>query len=247
LEETKIAVHIAEEIGLDVNIVRLGCLFHDIGKVLEGEGSHVRLGVEFLKRFNIPQKIVDCVAQHHEDTPFTSLEAVIVHIADQISGARPGARYEDYENYVKRLKEMEKIAKNHEGVEDAYAFEAGRELRALALRLKDSTEKEFTNALIIWHERWHTFLDEKSLASHKKRGWEYTHRRSSSAYRSLKENLGRLFTYQKYPELNLPNTTNTLDGMFSQIKNRLAVHRGLRRDRRYKLISEVLSGRKDSN
>lgn len=131
LEETKIAVHIAEEIGADVNVVRLGCLFHDIGKVLEGEGSHVKLGVDFLKRFNIPQKIVDCVAQHHEDTPFTSMEAVIVHIADQISGARPGARYEDYENYVKRLREMEKMAKNHEGVEDAYAFEAGRELRVI--------------------------------------------------------------------------------------------------------------------
>ncbi len=131
LEETKIAVHIAEEVGADVNIVRLGCLFHDIGKVLEGEGSHVKLGVEFLKRFNIPQKIINCVGEHHEDTPFTSMESVIVHIADQISGARPGARYEDYENYVKRLKEMEKIAKNHEGVEDAYAFEAGRELRVI--------------------------------------------------------------------------------------------------------------------
>jgi len=125
--------------------------------------------------------------------------------------------------------------------------DAGRELRALALRLKDATEKEFTDALNGWHERWKTFLEEKSPAPRKKRGWEYTHRRIRSAYRSLKENLGRLFTYQKYPELGLPNTTNTLDGMFSQIKNRLAVHRGLRRDRRYKIISEILSGKRKSD
>lgn len=131
LEETKIGVHIAQEIGADANIVRLGCLFHDIGKVMEGDGSHVKLGVELLKRFNIPEAIVNCVAEHHEDKPFSSIESVIVYIADSISGARPGARYEDYEEYVKRLKDMEEIAKRYEGVEDAYAFEAGRELRVI--------------------------------------------------------------------------------------------------------------------
>src|SRR3989344_161185 len=131
LEETKIGVHIAHEIGADANIVKLGCLFHDIGKVVEGEGSHVKLGVELLKKFNIPQPIIDCVAQHHEDAPFSSVESVIVHIADSISGARPGARFEDYEDYVKSLTEMETIAKKYEGVQDAYAFEAGRELRVI--------------------------------------------------------------------------------------------------------------------
>ncbi len=131
LEETKIGIHIAEEVGADVNIVRLGCLFHDIGKVVEGEGSHVTLGVDLLKRFNIPEPIIDCVAEHHEDKPFSSMESVIVHIADAISGARPGARYEDVEGYAKRLTEMEEIAKKYDGVEDAYAFEAGRELRVI--------------------------------------------------------------------------------------------------------------------
>ena len=131
LEDVKIGIHIAEETGANVNIVRLGCLFHDIGKVLEGEGSHVTLGVDFLKKHAIPELIVNCVAEHHEDKPFSSVESVIVHIADQISGARPGARYEDVENYGKRLAEMETIAKSHEGVEDAYAFEAGRELRVI--------------------------------------------------------------------------------------------------------------------
>lgn len=131
LEDVKIGVHIAAEIGADTDIVRLGCLFHDIGKVIEGEGSHVNLGVDFLKKHNIPQAIIDCVAQHHEDIPFSSVESVIVHTADQISGARPGARYEDVEEYGKRLTQMEEIAKKFDGVEDAYAFEAGRELRVI--------------------------------------------------------------------------------------------------------------------
>ena len=131
LEETKIGIHIAHEIGADVNIVRLGCLFHDIGKVAEGEGSHVKLGVELLKRFNIPEKIINCVAEHHEDKPFSSMESLIVSIADAISGARPGARFEDIEGYAKRLRDMEEIAKKYEGVEDAYAFESGRELRVI--------------------------------------------------------------------------------------------------------------------
>lgn len=131
LEETKIGIQIAHEVGADVNVVRLGCLFHDIGKVVEGEGSHVTLGVDLLKRFNIPEPIINCVAEHHEDKPFSSMESVIVHIADAISGARPGARYEDVEGYAKRLTEMEEIAKKYEGVQDAYAFEAGRELRVI--------------------------------------------------------------------------------------------------------------------
>jgi ribonucrease Y len=131
LEETKIGVHIAQEIGANVDIVRLGCLFHDIGKIMEGDGSHVKLGVELLKRYNFPEPIINAVWEHHEDKPFSSVESVIVHIADAISASRPGARYEDLEKYGQRLTEMEQIAKNYEGVEDAYAFEAGRELRVI--------------------------------------------------------------------------------------------------------------------
>lgn len=131
LEETKIGVHIAQEIGANVDIVRLGCLFHDIGKIMEGDGSHVKLGVELLKRYSFPEPIINAVAEHHEDKPFSSVESVIVHIADAISASRPGARYEDLEKYGQRLTEMEQIAKNYEGVVDAYAFEAGRELRVI--------------------------------------------------------------------------------------------------------------------
>jgi ribonucrease Y len=131
LEVAKLGVHIAHEIGAQADIVRIGALFHDIGKILEGDGSHVKLGVDLLKKYSFPEAIINTVAEHHEDKPFSSVESVIVHVADAISAARPGARYEDLEKYGVRLTEMEKIAKNYEGVEDAYAFEAGRELRVI--------------------------------------------------------------------------------------------------------------------
>jgi len=131
LEDTKIGLHIAHELGANADVVRLGCLFHDIGKVLEGEGSHVKLGVELLKKYNFPEVVVNCVAEHHEDKPFSSIESIIVHIADAISAMRPLARYEEHEKYAERLTEMEKIAKKYEGVEDAFAFQAGRELRVI--------------------------------------------------------------------------------------------------------------------
>jgi ribonucrease Y len=132
LEETKIGIALAREVGADVNIVRLGCLLHDIGKVIsDKEGSHIELGVELLKKFGIPQKVIDCVAQHHEDTPFSSTESVLVYISDAISGSRPGARYENYEEYIKRLTDLEGIAKSHLGVRESFAFQAGRELRVV--------------------------------------------------------------------------------------------------------------------
>ncbi|MBI2617352.1 ribonuclease Y [Candidatus Gottesmanbacteria bacterium] len=132
LEETKIGIAIANELGADVNIVRLGCLLHDIGKIItDKDGSHVQLGVEYLKKFAMPSSVIDCVAAHHEDIPFPSIEAVIVYIADAISGARPGARYEDIEEYVKRLKTLEDTATTFPGIEKAYALQAGRELRVI--------------------------------------------------------------------------------------------------------------------
>lgn len=142
LEETKIGIALAKEVGADVDVVRLGCLFHDIGKVVtDEEGSHVELGVKLLKKYEMPQAVIDCVAQHHEDTAFTSKEAILVYIADAISGARPGARYENYDEYVKRLETMEKIAKDFKGVSEAYAIQAGRELRVI-VNHQDLTDDE---------------------------------------------------------------------------------------------------------
>ena len=132
LEETKIGIKIAHELKLDVNIVKLGCLLHDIGKVSEEEeGSHVELGIKIAKRFNLSQEVIDCIAQHHEDEPFSGPEQMAVYIADAISGARPGARYENFEEYAKRLQQLEDIATQYKEVKQAYAIQAGREVRVL--------------------------------------------------------------------------------------------------------------------
>ena len=131
LEETKIGMKLAEEAGANVEIVRMGCLFHDIGKVLEEEGSHVELGVKILKKYNIDQRIINTVAEHHEDEEYTSQESIIVYIADAISGSRPGARYENYDEYVTRLTAIEDIAKSYKGVVHAFAIQAGREVRVI--------------------------------------------------------------------------------------------------------------------
>lgn len=132
LEETKIGIKLANEFGADVNVVRLGCLLHDIGKVInEEEGTHVELGVKFLKKFHLPQAVIDCVAEHHEDKPFSSFESMLVYIADAISGSRPGARYDDHEEYLQRMTQLEEIAKSFDGVKSAYAIQAGREVRVI--------------------------------------------------------------------------------------------------------------------
>lgn len=130
LEETRIGVAIASELGADVRVVKVGCLLHDIGKVVnDEEGTHVQLGVELLKKYKVDEAIINCVAEHHEDRPFSSIESSIVNLADHISGARPGARSEDYDAYVKRMKALEDAAKSFDGIFKAYAISAGREVR----------------------------------------------------------------------------------------------------------------------
>ena len=131
LEETRIGIKIASEVGANVDVVRMGCLLHDIGKIIEGEGNHIELGVNYLKKYNLPQNIIDCVAQHHEDEEFSSVESILVYISDAISGSRPGARHENTEDYGKRIRQLEEVARKHPEVEDAYAISAGREIRVI--------------------------------------------------------------------------------------------------------------------
>ena len=119
---------------------------------------------------------------------------------------------------------------------------AGQELRSIMLQLPRSNEKEFTKLLVNWKRKWNEFINEKTYVIGTKY-WYYTHKKVRSAYMSLEKNLPHLFIYQKYPELNIPNTTNSLDGSFAHLKAKLSVHRGLRKDRRYKIISEILKGK----
>ncbi len=142
LEETRIGVALAHELGADVNVVRLACLLHDIGKVItDKEGSHIQLGVELLKKHRFPNKIIEAVETHHEDKPFTSVEGIIVYLADAISGGRPGARHEDVENYIKRMQAMEDFIKEKKGVENVSVLQAGREIRVIVDSKKLSDEE----------------------------------------------------------------------------------------------------------
>ena len=132
LEETRIGVALAHELKADVNVVRLACLLHDIGKVImDKEGSHVQLGVELLKKHRFPKAIIDAVETHHEDRAFTSIEGIIVYLSDAVSGGRPGARREDVTQYIKRIQEMENFIKAREGVHDVAVLQAGREIRVI--------------------------------------------------------------------------------------------------------------------
>lgn len=119
-------------------------------------------------------------------------------------------------------------------------LQAGIELKAIADILTSSNEEEFKGEITNWHKKWETFLKEKTTNPITGR-WCYTHKRVRSAYRSLKTNLPYLFTYQKYPELNIPNTTNSLDGSFSHLKEKVGIHRGLREPIKYKMIKEILN------
>ncbi len=142
LEETQIGIELAKILGADVNVVRLGCLLHDVGKILTDweEGTHVERGVQLAKKFGFPEKVINCIAEHHEDQPFSAVESICVYVADAISGGRPGARHEDVQDYIKRLADIEKIATSYEGVEQAYALQAGREVRVIVIPEKVSDE-----------------------------------------------------------------------------------------------------------
>lgn len=123
-------------------------------------------------------------------------------------------------------------------------LEASRELKAITDTLPKTNEQKFATALFAWHEKWKDFLKQKTTDLNTNR-WFYTHKKVRAAYRSLKTNLPYLFTYQKYPELNIPNTTNSLDGFFNRLKSLVFVHRGLRPNRRMRIIVEILKGRND--
>lgn len=133
IETAHIAGMIAGELGADVAIAKAGGLLHDLGKAIdhEVEGTHAIIGAEYAKRYGVPAKIVNCIASHHHEVEQECVEAYIVEAADAISGARPGARRESLESYIKRVKTLEEIANSFEGVEQSYALQAGREVRII--------------------------------------------------------------------------------------------------------------------
>lgn len=133
IETSNLAGMIAAELGADVAIARAGGLLHDIGKAIDHEidGTHAIIGADFLKRYNVNEKVINCVASHHHEVEHECVEAYIVEAADAISGARPGARRESLDAYIKRVKTLEDIANSFKGVEQSYALQAGREIRII--------------------------------------------------------------------------------------------------------------------
>ena len=131
IEVAYLAGALADELGISSLTAKKAGLLHDIGKAVDYqiEGSHTDIGIKILEKFGVEKEVIDAMKSHHEEYPHESLEAVIVQTADQISGARPGARKDNLENYLKRLGELEGLAASFSGVEKAWALQAGREIR----------------------------------------------------------------------------------------------------------------------
>jgi ribonuclease Y len=134
IEVAHLSALLAEELKADVTLAKKAGLLHDIGKAVDHEvqGTHPEIGRDIARKFNLPQEVIDPIETHHDDHP-RGLTAVIVKVADAISAARPGARYDTYERYLQRLEELEKIATSFPGVERSYAIQAGREVRVFVM------------------------------------------------------------------------------------------------------------------
>lgn len=133
VEVAHLAGMLAEQLGADPGTARAGALFHDIGKALDHEvpGTHVEIGRRILQKFGMDEYVVKAMQAHHEEYPYETPESMIVQVADAISGGRPGARRDSIEHYIKRLEELEALAKQHPGVEKSFAISAGREIRVI--------------------------------------------------------------------------------------------------------------------
>ena len=137
----------AAELGIDVKMAKRAGLLHDIGKAVdhEVEGSHAIIGRDLAKKYGEPEEVVYAIGAHHEDLPPQSVLDILVQSADALSGARPGARKEMLQTYVKRLEDLENIANSFEGVEKSYAIQAGRDLRIIV----DSKKIQDAEAILL--------------------------------------------------------------------------------------------------
>jgi ribonuclease Y len=131
VETAKLAAVIAAELDANVEVARAGALLHDLGKAMDHnvEGTHAQIGADLAKRYRVHPLVVNAIASHHHEIEQESVEAVIVEAADAISGARPGARRESLEHYLKRVRSLEEVANSYKGVKQSYALQAGREVR----------------------------------------------------------------------------------------------------------------------
>lgn len=151
VEVAHLAGMLAEQLGADPAIARAGALFHDIGKAVDHEvpGTHVEIGRRILAKFNVDNRVILAMQAHHEEYPYETPESMIVQVADAVSGARPGARRDSVENYIKRLEDLEAIANKEAGVDKSFAISAGRELRVIVRpeEVDDLTARKMARAI----------------------------------------------------------------------------------------------------
>jgi ribonuclease Y len=145
-------VALAAEVGAETEPVKRAALLHDVGKGVESntDANHAEISVEIAKKIGESPQVINCIAAHHQDVEPNCIEAVILQIADTISASRPGARQDTLENYITRLENLEKIATSFEGVEKAFAIQAGRELRIIVNneRVDDMGAKELARRIV---------------------------------------------------------------------------------------------------
>jgi ribonuclease Y len=157
VEMAHIAGMIAEELGANVQVAKAGALLHDLGKALDHEvaGTHVEIGRRILQKFGASEEIVKAMQSHHEEYPYETVESRIVQTADAISGARPGARRDNIENYLKRLGDLEATANSFPGIEKSYALQAGREIRIFVKpeEINDVAAKELARNIALKIEK----------------------------------------------------------------------------------------------
>ena len=151
IEMSHIAGMIAEEMGANVSVAKTGALLHDIGKAVDHEvaGTHVEIGKRILQKFGASEDIIKAMQSHHEESPYETVESIIVQVADAISGSRPEARRDNIENYIKRLQDLEALANSFPGVEKSYALQAGREVRIFVTpeQISDLEAKELAQKI----------------------------------------------------------------------------------------------------
>ena len=157
VEMAHISGMIAAELGANVQVAKAGALLHDIGKALDHEvsGTHVEIGRRILRKFGVSEDIIKAMQAHHEEYPYETIESIIVQTADAVSGGRPGARRDNLDQYLKRLSDLEGIATSFEGVEKAYALQAGREIRVFVLpdKISDLEAKKMARDIALKIER----------------------------------------------------------------------------------------------
>ena len=186
IEVSHIAGMMAAELGADVNAAKRAGLLHDIGKALdhEFEGTHVALGVEYARKYREKEDIIHAIQAHHGDVECKTLVACLVQAADAISAARPGARRENLENYIKRLEKLEEITGSYPGVEKSYAIQAGREVRVM-VKPEQVSEDEM---VILARElaktyrgvSWNTPARSRSTSCGRRRSWSTPSKNSLS-------------------------------------------------------------------